>query len=76
MLDADVLTFNVSISDRLFSAICIYFTGAGPSNLTVTNGSLPLQGDRAHPYQTSEGKILLMDNVLYRAVNEILRKFS
>ena len=75
MLDADVLTFNVSISDNFFLKY-VYFTGAGPSNLTVTNGSLPLQGDRAHPYQTSEGKILLMDNVLYRAVNKILRKFS
>ena len=73
MLDADVLTFIFSISDFLQY---VYFAGAGPSNLTVTNGSLPLQGDRAHPYQTSEGKILLMDNVLYRAVNKILRKFS
>jgi len=37
--------------------ITLYKTGAGPSNLTVTNGSLPLQGDRAHPYQTSEENI-------------------
>ena len=75
MLDADVLRLMFQFQIVYFLKY-VYFAGSGPSNLTVTNGSLPLQGDRAHPYQTSEGKILLMDNVFNRGVNEISRKFS